>query len=111
MSHWLNCSASRLSLFTSRIWLPSVYPAHGAGSLCGRSLSVEPFSTIGEQRKYNYALQPMSEEEFVSLVTLDQPAAPDYFLHDAIMNRKEHQILSASLVHALKPLGVREVLR
>ena len=54
-----------------------VYPAHGAGSLCGRALSQETSSTIGEQRLSNYALQPMSRERFVTLVTADQPDAPD----------------------------------
>src|SRR5213075_1376221 len=53
-----------------------VYPAHGAGSLCGKALSKETFSTIGEQRHSNYALQPMSKTAFVALVTADQPDAP-----------------------------------
>lgn len=48
-----------------------VYPAHGAGSLCGKSLSTETVSTIGEQRRRNYALQPMAPEQFVKLVTAD----------------------------------------
>ncbi len=87
-----------------------VYPAHGAGSLCGRALSTDIVSTMGEQRKYNYALQPMSETEFVSLVTADQPEAPQYFVYDAIMNRKEHQSLEASLKRVLKPLSVAAVL-
>ena len=87
-----------------------VYPAHGAGSLCGRALSTDTVSTMGEQRKYNYALQPMSEAEFVSLVTADQPEAPQYFVYDAIMNRKEHQTLEASLKRVLKPLFLSAVL-
>jgi glyoxylase-like metal-dependent hydrolase (beta-lactamase superfamily II)/rhodanese-related sulfurtransferase len=63
-----------------------VYPAHGAGSLCGRSLSKETWSTLGEQRKFNYALQPMAKEEFVRLATADQPEVPMYFAKSAARN-------------------------
>ncbi|MCW5961217.1 MAG: MBL fold metallo-hydrolase [Pyrinomonadaceae bacterium] len=63
-----------------------VYPAHGAGSLCGKSLSKETWSTLGEQRKSNYALQPMSKEEFVKLVAADQPEVPAYFPKSAAKN-------------------------
>ncbi len=56
-----------------------VYPAHGAGSLCGKSLSKETWSTLGTQRKLNYALQPMSKEEFVKIVAANQPEVPAYF--------------------------------
>jgi len=65
-----------------------VYPAHGAGSLCGRNISSETSSTIGEQRRFNYALQPMSREEFVRLVTADLPEAPAYFSRDVSINRE-----------------------
>ncbi len=65
-----------------------VYPAHGAGSLCGKSLSKETWSTLGQQRKSNYALQPMSKEEFVKIVAADQPAAPAYFAASAAQNLK-----------------------
>jgi len=64
-----------------------VYPAHGAGSLCGRQLSSERSSTIGQQRLENYALQPKSKEEFVSLLTAELPERPGYFALDAEMNR------------------------
>jgi len=64
-----------------------VYPAHGAGSMCGRNMSKETSSTIGEQRKYNYALKPMSKEAFVRLMTADLPEAPIYFPKDAEINR------------------------
>src|SRR5207342_3817960 len=70
------------SLRTKLMALPDaslVYPAHGAGSLCGKALSKETFSTMGEQRRSNYALQPMSRTAFVELVTADQPDAPAYF--------------------------------
>ena len=64
-----------------------VYPAHGAGSLCGRQLSTERLSTIGKERATNYALQPRSEAEFVNLITADQPERPAYFARDAEINR------------------------
>lgn len=63
-----------------------VYPAHGAGSLCGKSLSKETWSTLGEQRKTNYALQPMTKEEFIKLVAADQPEVPAYFPKSAAKN-------------------------
>jgi len=87
-----------------------VYPAHGAGSMCGKSLSKETVSTIGEQKKFNYALQPMSREAFKNIVTADQPEAPDYFVHDAILNRKERASLEAAMQKTLKPLSLDEVL-
>jgi hydroxyacylglutathione hydrolase len=87
-----------------------VYPAHGAGSMCGKSLSKETVSTIGEQKKFNYALQPMSREAFKAIVTADQPEAPDYFVHDAILNRKERASLDAAMEKTLKPLTLDEVL-
>ncbi len=63
-----------------------VYPAHGAGSLCGKSLSSETWSTLGEQKRVNYALQPMSKEAFVKLVSSDQPQVPAYFPKSAERN-------------------------
>lgn len=87
-----------------------VYPAHGAGSMCGKNLSNETVSTMGEQKKFNYALQPMSREEFKALVTADQPEAPDYFVHDAILNRQERSSLEAAMKENLKALSLDEVL-
>ena len=87
-----------------------VYPAHGAGSMCGKSLSKETVSTIGEQKKFNYALQPMSREAFKTIVTADQPEAPDYFVHDAILNRQERASLGAAMEKTLRPLSLDEVL-
>ena len=72
-----------------------VFPAHGAGSACGRNLSTERQSTIGEQRLFNYACQPMPEEQFLALVTAGQPAAPEYFVYDAILNRKNRDTYDA----------------
>ena len=63
-----------------------VYPAHGAGSLCGKSLSKETWSTLGNQRENNYALQPMSREEFIKIVAADQPEVPAYFPKSAAKN-------------------------
>lgn len=64
-----------------------VYPAHGAGSMCGRNMSQETSSTIGEQRKSNYALQPMAKDAFVRMMTADLPEPPAYFPKDAEINR------------------------
>jgi rhodanese-related sulfurtransferase len=69
-----------------------VFPAHGAGSACGKNLSTERQSTIGEQRRSNYACQPMNEDEFLALVTEGQPVAPDYFLFNALLNRRERDV-------------------
>jgi hydroxyacylglutathione hydrolase len=87
-----------------------VYPAHGAGSLCGKALSKETVSTIGEQRRLNYALQPMSKEEFIELVTADQPDAPAYFTYDAVLNSKERPTLDESLGREMNPLALDIVL-
>lgn len=84
------------SLHTKLLTLPDatrVFPAHGAGSACGRSLSAETSSTIGDQRRLNYALQPMPEADFVRLITAGQPATPGYFAHDAALNRDGHPLL------------------
>lgn len=64
-----------------------VYPAHGAGSMCGRNISKETSSTIGEQRRFNYALKPMPKDEFIRMMTADLPEAPAYFPRDAEINR------------------------
>ena len=63
-----------------------VYPAHGAGSLCGKSLSKETWSTLGNQRRFNYALQPMTKEEFIKIVASNQPEVPAYFPKSAAKN-------------------------
>lgn len=76
-----------------------IYPAHGAGSLCGKSLSKETWSTLGEQRRFNYALQPMSREEFVKIVAAGQPEVPQYFPKSAARNLQG----SASLDDLPKP--------
>jgi glyoxylase-like metal-dependent hydrolase (beta-lactamase superfamily II)/rhodanese-related sulfurtransferase len=87
-----------------------VYPAHGAGSLCGKAISRETVSTIGEQRASNYALQPMTRTAFIELVTADQPDAPPYFTYDAVLNSRERPTLDQALARELKPLTIGEVL-
>jgi len=101
------------SLRTKLLALPDdslVYPAHGAGSLCGKALGKETFSTIGEQRRSNYALQPMSRDAFIELVTADQPDAPAYFVYDAVLNAMEHPTLDESLAAGLTPMRLEQVL-
>ncbi len=101
------------SLQTKLMPLPDaslVYPAHGAGSLCGKAISKETFSTIGEQRRLNYALQPMSKKAFIELVTADQPEAPPYFVYDAVLNSKERPTLDETLERELKTLTLDAVL-
>jgi hydroxyacylglutathione hydrolase len=73
-----------------------VFPAHGAGSACGKNLSTERQSTIGEQRAMNYACQPMTEDRFLAIVTEGQPSAPDYFVYDAVLNRRQHAVFDAA---------------
>ncbi len=90
------------SLHTKLLALPDatgVFPAHGAGSLCGRQMSAERSSTIGEQRVKNYALQPANREEFVHLLTDSLPERPAYFAQDAEINRT-----GASALADLPPL-------
>lgn len=69
-----------------------VFPAHGAGSACGKNISTETQSTIGEQRTSNYACAPMSRREFVDLVTEGQPSAPAYFGFDAARNKQARRL-------------------
>ena len=87
-----------------------VYPAHGAGSLCGRAISKETVSTMGEQRRWNYALQPMTKEAFIGVVTADQPEAPPYFTYDAVLNSQERPTLDEALAREMKPLALDTVL-
>ncbi|MFN7974015.1 MAG: MBL fold metallo-hydrolase [Acidobacteriota bacterium] len=87
-----------------------VYPAHGAGSMCGKNLSKDTFSTLGVQRQHNYACRPMGKDEFIRLVTADQPEAPQYFSYDVMLNRSERPTLDQALARELKPLSVEQVL-
>jgi hydroxyacylglutathione hydrolase len=102
------------SLHNKLLTLPDetlVYPAHGAGSLCGKKLSSDTVSSLEHQRRFNYALQPMSKDEFIRLVTADQPDAPPYFTYDAILNTREHMTLDKNLEQVLHPIDLDEVLR
>jgi rhodanese-related sulfurtransferase/glyoxylase-like metal-dependent hydrolase (beta-lactamase superfamily II) len=85
-----------------------VYPAHGAGSSCGRQLSNETSSTIGEQRRSNYALQPMTEDAFVAAVTEGQPVRPRHFSFDAQRNREHRTLLDETA--APPPMRLADVL-
>ena len=79
------------SLHNKLLKLPDdvkVFPAHGAGSLCGRQMSSERSSTIGQQKISNYALRASSRDEFVRLLTADLPERPEYFAHDVEINRE-----------------------
>ena len=87
-----------------------VMPAHGAGSLCGKSLSQEITSTVGEQRRTNYALQSMAKEAFVDLVMADQPEPPSYFTYDAVLNSRERPTLDEALAREMRPLTVDDAL-
>src|SRR4029079_7408197 len=92
------------SLRSKLLTLPDdslVYPAHGAGSLCGKALSKETVSSIGRERATNYALQTMSKEASVELVPTDQPDAPSYFTYDAVLNTKERPTLATALEREL----------
>jgi rhodanese-related sulfurtransferase len=86
-----------------------VFPAHGAGSACGKQLSTEKQSTIGEQRIANYALQSMTEDQFVAAVTEGQPLRPAYFSFDAQRNREARALLAEDEPPA--PLTLDEVLQ
>ncbi len=101
------------SLHTKLLPLPDetlIYPAHGAGSLCGKNLSSDTVSTLGDQRRMNYALQTMSKEDFIRIVTADQPDAPEYFTYDAILNTRERVTLATNLARVLQPISLDEVL-
>jgi glyoxylase-like metal-dependent hydrolase (beta-lactamase superfamily II)/rhodanese-related sulfurtransferase len=116
----LGWSADRLgsmlydSLHDKLLPLPDdtlIYPAHGAGSLCGKNLSSDTVSTMGVQRQYNYALQPMSRERFVEIVTADQPDTPAYFTYDAVLNSRERPTLDDALARGLQPLSLKALLK
>jgi hydroxyacylglutathione hydrolase len=98
------------SLHNKLMTLPDgvmVYPAHGAGSLCGRNMRAERFSTIGTERLTNYALQIKDRDEFVRQMTSNLPARPDYFLEDAAINRAGAPALSE--LPELKPIAPQEL--
>lgn len=83
-----------------------VYPAHGAGSSCGKNLGAETSSTIGEQKKTNYALQPQTKEEFIKVVTEGLTAPPQYFPINAMINKEGYESLNAVLEKGLQALNI-----
>jgi len=85
-----------------------VYPAHGAGSACGKNIGKETFSTIGHQKKTNYALQPMTKKEFVAVVTEGLSEPPTYFAMDAMLNKQGYENIEAVLTKNTTPLTVDE---
>jgi len=85
-----------------------VYPAHGAGSSCGKNLGPETFSTLGDQKKNNYALQPQSKAEFIQAVTEGLATPPQYFPINAMINKQGYSSLNDLLAVGLSPLSVAE---
>jgi hydroxyacylglutathione hydrolase len=102
------------SLHNKLLKLPDnvlVYPAHGAGSLCGKNMRAEKSSTIGTERLTNYALQIKSREEFIAQLTANLPARPEYFLKDAEINRTGASALSdLPLLRAIAPAELKAML-
>ncbi|MGA9374908.1 MAG: MBL fold metallo-hydrolase [Mycobacterium sp.] len=99
------------SLHNKLMTLPDatrVYPAHGAGSACGKNLSTDLWSTMGEQKATNYALRAPDKVTFMDLVTAGQPPAPSYFVYNAILNRKDRELLDETKMPA--PMTYEQVL-
>ncbi len=102
------------SLHDKLLQLPDstiVYPAHGAGSLCGKSLGTERSTTIGLQKRDNASVQPMTVAAFVARVTADQPQTPKYFGYDAMLNRKQRGILEVAVQSGMRPLSAEVFLQ
>lgn len=85
-----------------------VYPGHGAGSACGKNIGKEATSTIGQQKKINYALQPMSKDAFIKAVTSDLPTPPPYFFKDAKINIEGYHSYTTTILNANKALTLKE---
>ena len=85
-----------------------VYPAHGAGSSCGKNMGPETYSTIGEQKKNNYALQPQTKEEFITAITNGLAVAPKYFAINAKINMQGYESLDEIKQKGLTPLNIDE---
>lgn len=101
------------SLHNKLMTLPDetlVYPAHGAGSSCGKNIGKESFSTIGEQKRFNYALRIKDKAEFVATISSEQPDAPRYFSYNAALNKRERTTLDEHLPRALTPLALTKVI-
>ena len=87
-----------------------VYPGHGAGSMCGKNLSTETVSTIGEQLQTNCALKPMDRGEFVAMITANQPQTPGYFPYDVDFNKRQHATLAVTRNDAMQTLSLSQFL-
>ena len=88
-----------------------VYPGHGAGSQCGKNLSKETVSTIGDQRKFNYALQPMKKEQFIDVVTDGIAAPPAYFPENARINKEGYDNIDEVLERNLKSISISDFMQ
>jgi hydroxyacylglutathione hydrolase len=86
-----------------------VYPAHGAGSACGKNIGKETFSTIGEQKKSNYALQPQTEDEFVQAITSGLSTPPAYFPINAKINKEGYDALNIVMEQSMVALSIEEI--
>lgn len=86
-----------------------VYPAHGPGSACGKNIGKETFSTIGEQKKFNYALQKMSREEFIEKITEGMLPPPQYFFEDARINKEGYEPIEDVINANTKPLSAKQL--
>ena len=86
-----------------------VYPGHGPGSMCGKTIGTDKQTTIGKERQTNYALQPMSEEEFAKVILDGQLPAPAYFVKNAIINRQGYRAVSQVISENLKALDIDQV--
>jgi hydroxyacylglutathione hydrolase len=86
----------------------TVYPAHGAGSACGKNIGKETFSTIGEQKAHNYALQPMTKEQFIETVTTGISPAPAYFFKDAKLNKQGYAPIENVMTQGLAALNLTD---
>ncbi len=101
------------SLHNKLLKLPGktlVYPAHGAGSMCGKALSDKAVSTLEEERRSNYALQKMPQSDFIKMMCAEQAEAPAYFVYNAILNRKEREGLDETMHKSMKALDLETVL-
>ena len=85
-----------------------VYPAHGSGSSCGKNLGAQTYSTIGDEKKTNYALQQPSRDAFINAVTEGLAAPPQYFPVNAKINKEGYSSLDAVMEHGLKPLSAKD---
>ena len=85
-----------------------VYPAHGAGSSCGKNLGPETFSSIGQEKRTNYALQPQSKEDFIKAVTQGLQSAPKYFAVNARINQQGYDDVADVIRKGSLPLSVAD---